>query len=188
MLLGLDRLASAAAVVAMSSLLLTANIGSQQYALVDAAPHEGHNMAKLQRRNFDSHTCRLLCLINEERARNNLSILGLSQRLTAAAMGHSNFLGTHSLMSHRGSNQSTYIDRIRTVSGNLYQDPTENIAAGQKSPEEVFSTWMGSQTTNTHVGIGIFDRGGTLYWTLNTGNNGKQTKYEKCPQAITYSD
>jgi hypothetical protein len=39
---------------------------------------ERRGLARLHRRNFDSLICRLLCLINEERARNHLGIVGLS--------------------------------------------------------------------------------------------------------------
>jgi hypothetical protein len=42
--------------------------------------------------------------------------------------------------------------------------------------------------TNTHIGIGVAEQGGVLYWTLDTGNIGRPVNSEMCPTVAVYSD
>ncbi|KAI8055446.1 hypothetical protein BDF22DRAFT_384417 [Syncephalis plumigaleata] len=107
---------------------------------------ERRGLARLHRRNFDNLICRLVCLINEERARNHLSLVGLSGVLTQAATGQSNFQAMTNTMSHSGLGGSNFMDRIRSIGGDKVKDPTENVAMGQPNAEAVYGIWKGSPT------------------------------------------
>ncbi|RKP10234.1 hypothetical protein THASP1DRAFT_27962, partial [Thamnocephalis sphaerospora] len=92
--------------------------------------------------------------------------------------------------------QSHFLDRIHSAGGGHYRDATENVAAGQPSADAVFHSWMNSpqhranmmKPTNTHIGVGIAARGGQLYWTMNTGNNGGRVNFPECPNRIAFHD
>ncbi|MBR6770619.1 MAG: hypothetical protein IKM28_05180 [Lachnospiraceae bacterium] len=53
-----------------------------------------------------------------------------------------------------------------------YQSTGENIAWGQKTPEEVVNAWMNSEghkdnilnSSFTSIGVGCYENNGILYW------------------------
>jgi Ca2+-binding RTX toxin-like protein len=112
--------------------------------------------------NADKFDQRILELVNQERAKNNLAPLSLSQKLDTAADGHSDRMASGDFFSHTdpgdGSSAGQRIDR------NNYDWTTwgENIAAGYSTPEAVMQGWMNSSGHRanilnpnfTHIGIG----------------------------------
>ncbi|MBQ7400209.1 MAG: CAP domain-containing protein [Clostridia bacterium] len=111
----------------------------------------------------------VLALVNAERAKYGLSSLTYDATLGRAADIRA--VEIKKLFSHtRPNGQScfTVLDEI----GYSYRTAGENIAYGQRSPEEVMTAWMNSEghranilgENYTHIGIGVYESGGVIYW------------------------
>lgn len=113
---------------------------------------------------------------NLERQARGLAPLVEDPRLTAAAMGHATDMAARRRMTHRGSDFSTPFARIERA-GYVYGRAGENVAAGQRSVDEVVRDWMRSlgHRRNVlgnfqHIGVGhATDRVGTPYWCVTFG-------------------
>ncbi|NEO62132.1 MAG: CAP domain-containing protein [Moorea sp. SIO4G2] len=107
-------------------------------------------------------------ITNQVRAKYGLRPLQFNHRLYAAAQNHSNDMARNRFMSHRGSNGSTMSDRVKAV-GYQYSYLAENVASGQRTPQEVVRSWMNSSGHRknilnpnlTEIGIGYANN----YWT-----------------------
>lgn len=71
------------------------------------------------------------------------SPLGWNDKLARAAQRHADDMASHNFMGHTGSDGSTMADRI-TDEGYAWSALGENVAAGQKTPNEVVSSWLSS--------------------------------------------
>lgn len=121
----------------------------------------------------------VLELVNVLRVGEGLEPLVLDLRLALSAQGHSEDMTRNDFMSHTGSDGSDPGDRI-TAAGYPWTSWSENVAAGQPTPEAVVSAWMNSEghranilrAASEHVGIGYDYGSGTTYghyWTMNFG-------------------
>lgn len=111
----------------------------------------------------------VVSLVNEQRAANGLSALTLDQTLTAAAQKRA--VETATSFSHTrpdGSKFSTVLSEY----GINYRYSGENIAYGQKTPQEVVTAWMNSPGHRANIlssnygkiGVGCYKSGSTYYW------------------------
>lgn len=110
-------------------------------------------------------------LVNEERRKNGLGDLELRVDISAAAQVRA--VETETSFSHTrpdGRSFSTALDD----KGISYRMSGENIAWGQKTPEEVMKGWMNSEghranilnKNYTSIGVGYYQNaGGVNYWT-----------------------
>ncbi|WP_413805274.1 CAP domain-containing protein [Streptomyces sp. OE57] len=115
----------------------------------------------------------VIALTNAERAAARLAPLAPDPRLTAAAQAHSDDMVVRDFYSHTGPGGHQPWDRARAA-GATHRGIGENIACGQRSPEEVVRGWMNSpghranilKPDFTHIGVGhaTGSRAGT-YWT-----------------------
>ncbi|EXU65122.1 stress protein [Streptomyces sp. PRh5] len=115
----------------------------------------------------------VIALTNAERAAARLAPLAPDPRLTAAAQAHSDDMVARDFYSHTGPEGHQPWDRARAA-GATHRGIGENIACGQRSPEEVVRGWMNSRGHRanilkpdfTHIGVGhaTGSRAGT-YWT-----------------------
>ena len=116
-----------------------------------------------------SYAAQVLRLVNAERARYGLSPLTYDVSLGRAADIRA--VEIKKLFSHtrpNGTSCFTVLDEI----GYSYRGAGENIAYGQRSPEEVMTAWMNSEghranilgENYTHIGIGVYESGGVIYW------------------------
>jgi uncharacterized protein YkwD len=79
-------------------------------------------------------------------------------------------------MSHRGPDLSSPARRIERA-GYAYAAMGENVAAGQRTPEEAMRSWMGSPGHRhnilgryTEMGVGVArSANGSLYWCVDFG-------------------
>lgn len=122
-----------------------------------------------------SYASQVLDLVNKERKNYGLSELTLTQSLTDSAMLRA--VETTVSFSHtrpNGEKCFTAFEWSRAAG--------ENIAYGQRSPEQVVNAWMNSSghranilsTNFTTIGIGCFEYGGTYYWSQAfSGGTGK---------------
>lgn len=108
-------------------------------------------------------------LVNQERAKNGLSALTTDKTLMDAAQKRA--VETNTSFSHTrpsGQNFSTVLSEF----GISYRSAGENIAYGQKTPEDVVNAWMNSSghranilnSSYTTIGVGCYKSGNTYYW------------------------
>lgn len=112
-------------------------------------------------------------LTNKEREKNGLPPLHSDGNLSRVALYKSRDMRDAGYFSHRSPTYGTPEEMI-TRFHIVYSEASENIAAGQMSPEKVVRDWMDSPVHRknilnrayTHVGVGYVD-GGTYgsYWT-----------------------
>ena len=119
------------------------------------------------------YAAKVITLANTERQKAGLTALTATEELTAAASVRASELTE--LFSHKRPNGKSCF----TVYGEynvLYRAAAENIAAGQRTPEEAIESWMNSPGHKAnilsekfgHIGIGVeADAAGKLYWSMN---------------------
>lgn len=109
-------------------------------------------------------------IVNRERAANGLKLLKYSDTLSDAAIVRANEIQTY--FSHNRPDGTSCFTAV-TDMGIRYRYIGENIAYGQKSPEDVMNAWMNSYGHRAnilsenfdYIGIGVTYRNGTYYWT-----------------------
>ncbi len=108
--------------------------------------------------------------------------LTLNAELSKAAQAHADDMAAHSFLEHAGSDGSTFDERIRRTDFEG-QPLGENIAGGQRSPEEVVAKWVDSdghcanlmnpEATKIGVGYATSDHPGPdgfpTYWVQEFG-------------------
>lgn len=109
-------------------------------------------------------------LVNAERAKAGLSPITLDTTLSKAAQIRAK--ETVNYFSHTRPNGSTFSSAI-TEQGISFRGAGENIAYGQKTPQEVMNGWMNSaghranilNANFTKIGVGYYQQNGVNYWT-----------------------
>lgn len=115
----------------------------------------------------------LLNAHNDYRLKTGLSPLIIDSRLMTAASAHSQWMADTGTVSHDGANHSTPFDRIKAAGYNFTR-AGENIAAYQRSVNEVMAAWIKSpgheaniRGNYLNVGFGIStDALGRIYWVV----------------------
>lgn len=118
-----------------------------------------------------SYAEQVVKLVNEERAKVGAGALTLDKEIEAAALVRAKEIEISFLHTRPdGRNFSTAL----TDTGITFRSSGENIAWGQRSPEEVVKAWMNSEghranilnTNFTKIGVGYYQNGaGRNYWT-----------------------
>ena len=120
-----------------------------------------------QNSSFESQVIRL---VNEEREKLGLSALVLDEKVANAALVRAK--ETELSFSHTRPNGSSFSTAL-TEQGVSFRGAGENIAWGQRSPEEVMNAWMNSpghranilNENFTTIGVGYYvNSNGTGYW------------------------
>ena len=110
---------------------------------------------------------------NAERARHGLPPLALDARLAAAAQAHSADMMRRDFFAHESPDGRQVWDRA-VAEGYAYRKVAENIAAGQRTADEVVRGWMESDGHRanildrdlTQIGVGRAEGGSYgVYWT-----------------------
>jgi uncharacterized YkwD family protein len=109
-------------------------------------------------------------LTNQERAKNGLPALKIDTELSKVAREKSNDMQAKNYFSHTSPTYGSPFDMMKQF-GIDYRAAGENIAMGQRTPEEVVKAWMNSEghrknilsSNFTHIGVG-HDANGN-YWT-----------------------
>ena len=110
-------------------------------------------------------------LVNAERAKAGLSSLTSDKSIESAALVRAKEIETS--FSHTRPNGSSF-STVLKENGISYQGSGENIAWGQRTPEEVMKGWMNSEghranilnSRFTKIGVGYYQNSaGTNYWT-----------------------
>jgi uncharacterized YkwD family protein len=109
-------------------------------------------------------------LTNKERARAGLPALKADAQLSAVAQKKSQDMQQNHYFSHTSPTYGSPFDMMRDF-GITYKTAGENIAQGQRTPQEVVTAWMNSPGHRanilnkqfTHIGVG-FEQAGN-HWT-----------------------
>ncbi len=112
---------------------------------------------------------RVVELTNVERAKQGLPALQLDQGLSKVAKAKSQDMQDLGYFDHTSPTYGSPFDMMRQF-GITYRSAGENIAKGQRTPEEVVSAWMNSPGHRanilgnyTHIGVGYISSGNV--WT-----------------------
>lgn len=124
---------------------------------------------------ISSYANQVLQLINQERAKAGLSALTTNSTLKAAADVRAQEIVQS--FSHTRPNGSSF-SSVLQEHGISYRAAGENIAYGQRTPQEVVTAWMNSpghraNILNTNfgkVGIGVYQKNGVVYWSQEFTN------------------
>jgi uncharacterized protein YkwD len=112
-------------------------------------------------------------LVNTERATAGCPAVTVDDRLTTAARAHSADMATRNYFSHTTPEGVEFATRI-TQAGYRWSGAGENIAKGQRTPQEVMTSWMNSAGHKANIlncgfknlGVGVAaDATGALLWT-----------------------
>lgn len=109
-------------------------------------------------------------LTNQERAKNGLPALMVDLTLSKMAREKSRDMSTNGYFSHTSPTYGSPFDMMKKY-GISYRYAGENIAMGQRTPEEVVKAWMNSEGHRknilspnfNYIGVGYVSQGN--YWT-----------------------
>ncbi|GAA0413334.1 MAG: CAP domain-containing protein [Bacillota bacterium] len=109
-------------------------------------------------------------LTNQERAKQGLPALKVDTELSKVAREKSKDMATNGYFSHNSPNYGSPFDMMKQF-GISYKTAGENIAKGQRTPQEVVNAWMNSEghranimnANFTHIGVGYVEQGN--HWT-----------------------
>ena len=122
---------------------------------------------------FSSYQQQVLDLVNAERTKRGISALTLDSNLSSVAPKKSQDMVNKNYFDHTSPTYGSPFDMMKQF-GISYRTAGENIAKGQKTPQEVVTAWMNSEGHRknilnpnfTNLGVGIAkDSKGTTYWT-----------------------
>ena len=122
---------------------------------------------------FSSYQQQVLDLVNAERTKRGISALTLDSNLSSVATKNSQDMVNKNYFDHTSPTYGSPFDMMKQF-GISYRTAGENIAKGQKTPQEVVTAWMNSEGHRknilnpnfTNLGVGIAkDSKGTTYWT-----------------------
>jgi uncharacterized protein YkwD len=115
----------------------------------------------------------VVTLVNAERAGAGCPAVTVDDRLTAAARAHSTEMASRDYFSHTTPEGVEFATRI-TNAGYRWSGAGENIAKGQRTPQDVMTSWMNSPGHKANIlncgfknlGVGVAaDATGALLWT-----------------------
>ncbi len=123
-----------------------------------------------------SYADQVVSLVNAERAKAGLSALTVDSSLQAAADVRAREIETS--FSHTRPDGTSFATAIK-AQGITYRTAGENIAYGQRTPEEVVNAWMNSEGHRanilnagyTKIGVGYYQNSrGVNYWSQEFTN------------------
>ncbi|MEL7355397.1 MAG: CAP domain-containing protein [Cyanobacteria bacterium J06634_6] len=160
--------------------------GGQASVEVVTAPSQAASVSNDSCTPLNSYLSELGRLTNIERAKHNAPALEFSLQLGQAAQKYAQKMAEDNRFDHVGINGSTFGQRIR-AEGYSGAYIGENIAAGQRTPQQVVEGWMNSESHRnnllskafTEVGFGFFENNSSSYsryWVQNLGSGNSQQK------------
>lgn len=128
------------------------------------------NAANYGSDDLKNYAYQVAAIVNRERATNGLEPLKFSDKLSEAAIVRAKEIQTY--FSHTRPDGRSCFTAV-TDMGIRYRTVGENIAYGQRDPEEVMKGWMNSaghranilSKNYDYVGIGVAYKNGVYYWT-----------------------
>lgn len=148
--------------------------------VLTAPPKSADAAVNYENKELARYAYQVAAIVNRERAANGIAPLKFSEELSNAAIARAQELKTS--FSHKRPNGSlcfTVLDEM----GISYSIAAENIAYGQRSPEEAVSDWMSSEGHRgnilsadfDYIGIGVAYKNGIYYWTQMFASSSRLT-------------
>lgn len=106
----------------------------------------------------------VLELVNQERAKQGLKALTLSNELTNVATKKAQDMADNGYFDHTSPTYGSPFEMMSRF-GIQYKSAGENIAAGQKTPQEVMNSWMNSSGHRANILNADFEQIGIGYVT-----------------------
>lgn len=108
----------------------------------------------------------VLKIVNQERSKAGLRPLQMDWELQRVARTKSQDMARNAYFSHQSPTYGSPFDMMKSF-GIKYRSAGENIASGQRTPQEVMDAWMNSsghranilKADFTHIGVGYFEGG-----------------------------
>lgn len=131
---------------------------------------EQQKPAEEQNSQLSAYEQKVVELTNAERSKNGLAPLKVDAELSKVAREKSRDMSANNYFDHNSPTYGSPFDMMKKF-GISYSSAGENIAMGQRSPEEVVNSWMNSSGHRanilskdyTHIGVGHVADGN--YWT-----------------------
>jgi uncharacterized YkwD family protein len=136
-------------------------------------PQTPEPQAPAQETNLSQWEQEVVNLVNQERAKAGLKPLTVDAKLTEAARAKSADMRDRNYFSHYSPTYGSPFEMMDSFNIS-YRTAGENIAAGQRSPQEVMNAWMNSEghrqnilnPNYTRIGVGLVQGGSYgYYWT-----------------------
>lgn len=137
-----------------------------------------HGDNQVEQSKPSSEAEQVLKLVNDERAKQGLKPLKMSEQLRSIANLKSRDMADKGYFDHNSPTYGSPFQMLQDF-GVHYSAAGENIAAGQRTPEQVMQSWMNSSGHRANIlnknfdtiGIGVYEGGSYgIYWTqLFTG-------------------
>ncbi|NBI29987.1 CAP domain-containing protein [Chengkuizengella marina] len=120
--------------------------------------------------NISAYEQEVVDLVNVERAKYDLPPLKVDKKLSEVARIKSEDMQSKDYFNHTSPTYGSPFDMMRSF-GVSYRSAAENIAYGQRTPQQVVNAWMNSSghrknilnSSSTHIGVGYVEEGN--YWT-----------------------
>jgi len=105
----------------------------------------------------------VLVLVNEARSKEGLNPLAMNSALSKMAMVKAQDMYDNNYFAHESPTYGSPFDMMKSF-GIAYKWAGENIAKGQRSPEEVMNAWMNSPGHRANIVSGNFTQIGIAYY------------------------
>lgn len=99
----------------------------------------------------NSYIDQVIQLVNAERSKAGLTPLTKNDNLVNSAQNYAEYMASANFFGHTAPDGSTFVDRIKKSGYTNYRWIGENIAAGQKTPQEVIAGWMASSGHRANI-------------------------------------
>ncbi|WP_053365161.1 CAP domain-containing protein [Bacillus sp. FJAT-27245] len=134
------------------------------------APSKQSTPAQQQAGALSAYEQQVVTLTNQERAKAGLAALKADANLSKMAREKSRDMSANGYFDHNSPTYGSPFDMMKKY-GITYSSAGENIAMGQRTPQEVVTAWMNSEGHRknilnpnfTHIGVGYIAQGN--YWT-----------------------
>lgn len=135
-----------------------------------SAPAKQSTPAQQQTGALSAYEQQVVTLTNQERAKEGLSALKVDANLSIMAREKSRDMSANGYFDHNSPTYGSPFDMMKKF-GITYSSAGENIAMGQRTPQEVVTAWMNSEGHRknilnpnfTYIGVGHIAQGN--YWT-----------------------
>ncbi|MBJ8027894.1 CAP domain-containing protein [Bacillus cereus group sp. N21] len=142
----------------------------EQKPAEETAKPEAQKPAEEAKGSLSEFEQRVVELTNAERAKQGLPALKVDAELSKVARAKSEDMQKNNYFDHNSPTYGSPFDMMKKF-GISYKSAGENIAQGQRTPEEVVQAWMNSEghranilnSGYTHIGVGYVESGN--YWT-----------------------
>ena len=171
----------------LALLLLLLLLAPVHMVRVQAASDQSMVELKLSQgiRRYD-YAYQVLDLVNQERAKKNRNPVTMDKNLLECAMTRAEELTVYA--SHTRPNGSICFSAFP-----YFEDPSENLAINQGTPEEVMESWIESSghytnimnSKNVSAGIGCYSQNGHLYWIQCFSSHAAETCTQPANQNVS---